>query len=252
MDKASGKCYLWPGRSILFKQARIMSGNSFSRAVIFDMDGLMIDTEPYYKRALRLAAAEFGYEMDETFLFGLIGLSNTGCQRKIQDHFGPEFPMEPYWSRWPELWREVAASEGIAKKPGIDELHHYLSTHSVPMAIATSSIRPQAEFSLQAAGVDLQFSHIVTGDQVSNGKPAPDIFLEAARRLGVDPADCIALEDSENGIRAATSAGMKAIMVPDMKQPDDEVRQAAWQVVDDLFEARDHVARLLGHEQSWS
>ncbi len=102
------------------------------------------------------------------------------------------------------------------------------------MAIATSSSRPQTEFSLRVSGLSFPFDHIVTGDQIMNGKPAPDIFLEASRRLDVSPDRCLALEDSENGVRAARSAGMVTIMVPDLKQPSDEVRDLAFDVVESL------------------
>jgi len=203
-------------------------------AVIFDMDGLMIDTEPIYKRALQKAAAELGYHLSDEFAFTLIGLSNPACRKAIAGHLGSGFPLEEYWKRWPELWREEAEEHGIAKKPGLEELLSCLNHRGMPMAIATSSSRPQTEFSLRVSGLSFPFDHIVTGDQIMNGKPAPDIFLEASRRLDVSPDRCLALEDSENGVRAARSAGMVTIMVPDLKQPSDEVRDLAFDVVESL------------------
>lgn len=207
-------------------------------AVIFDMDGLMIDTEPIYKRALQNAAVEFGYHLSDEFAFTLIGLPNPACRLAIAGHLGPDFPLEEYWKRWPELWHEEAEKNGIPRKPGLDELLSCLGKKGTPTAIATSSSRPQTEFSLRVSGLSFPFDHIVTGDQIENGKPAPDIFLEASRRLNVAPDRCLALEDSENGVRAAHSAGMVTIMVPDLKQPSDEVRAAAFDVAVSLEQVK--------------
>lgn len=208
-------------------------------AVIFDMDGLMIDTEPIYKRALQKAAGEFGYHLSDDFVFTLIGLPNPACRLAIASHLGPEFPLDQYWKRWPELWRAEAEEHGIPKKTGLDELLACLQEKGTPMAIATSSSRPQTEFSLRVSGVTYPFDHIVTGDQVENGKPAPDIYLEASRRLDVRPERCLVLEDSENGVMAGHSAGMVTIMVPDLKQPSEEVRAAAYGVMESLTRVRE-------------
>jgi HAD superfamily hydrolase (TIGR01509 family) len=203
-------------------------------AVVFDMDGLMIDTEPIYKRALQKAAEKFGRRLSDEFVFTLIGMPDPACRTAISGHLGPDFPMDAYWNLWPELWCEEAEENGIPRKPGLDELLSFLEQMGTPMAIATSSFGPQTEFSLRVSGLDFAFDHIVTGDQVENGKPAPDIFLEASRRLDVPPDRCLALEDSENGVRAAHSAGMVTIMVPDLKKPSAEVRASAFEVMESL------------------
>jgi HAD superfamily hydrolase (TIGR01509 family) len=208
-------------------------------AVVFDMDGLMIDTEPIYKKALQQAAGEFGFLLSDDFVFTLIGLPNPACRSAIADHLGDGFPLDAYWKRWPELWRKEAEENGIPKKPGLDELLSCLGGKGTPTAVATSSSRPQTEFSLAASALTFPFDHVVTGDQIRNGKPAPDIYLEAARRLEVSPEHCLALEDSENGVRAAHAAGMVTIMVPDLKQPSDEVRAAAFDVVESLVQVRE-------------
>ncbi len=212
-------------------------------AVVFDMDGLMIDTEPIYKLALQKAAEEFGHHLSDEFVFTLIGLPNPACRSAIAGHLGPGFPLEEYWKRWPELWREEAEENGIPKKPGIDDLLLCLEERGAPVAVATSSPQKQTQFSLRASGLSFPFDHIVTGDEIENGKPSPDIYLEASRRLGIPPARCLALEDSENGVRAAHSAGMVTIMVPDLKQPSDEVRAAAHEVVESLDWVRERLCR---------
>jgi len=213
-------------------------------AVVLDMDGLMIDTEPLYKQSMQETARELGYDLTDDFMMSLVGRPDTDCRRLIMKELGDSFPLDTFWMRWPQIWRGIASSNGIKRKPGLEELLSYLSDAGLPMAIATSTYREQAEFSLKAAGVTNAFGHMVTGDLVEHGKPAPDIFLEAARRLEVDPQLCIALEDSENGIRAASAAGMTAIMVPDLIPPSDEIRCLANQVVNSLHEVRSLISGM--------
>lgn len=219
--------------------------NSRIKAVVFDMDGLMLDTEPIYKRSLQKAAAEYGYQFDEEFFFTIIGRPNAACEKAIKERFGRNFPFEKFRNRWPGLWREEAGTYGIETKPGLDDLLSFLDEKQIPKAIATSSDREQAGFSLATAGLNNHFSHIITGDEIANGKPSPDIYLEAARRLDVPPEQCVALEDSEAGIMSASAAGMAAIMVPDMKQPSVEVRSAACCVVDSLDEAKERIISFI-------
>ncbi len=214
-------------------------------AVIFDMDGLMLDTEHLYKSAWQRAASSLGYVLDDSFYFTLVGRTNDVGEAALAERFAPDFPLAAFRQRWEELWRaevEVEA-ERIPQKPGLTELLDYLSERKMPVAVATSSDRQYADFSMKAAGLDLaSFAQVVTGEQVANGKPAPDIYIEAARRLGIPPARCLALEDSDAGILSASGAGMIAVMVPDLKPPSQAARQAAFKVLTSLGE----VADLLG------
>src|ERR1700733_2731276 len=136
------------------------------------------------------------------------------------ERFGANFPLPLFRERWAELWREDAESSGIKLKPGLSELLEYLAERKIPTAVATSSDQEYAAFSLRAARVDTRrFVHVVTGEQVENGKPAPDIYLEAARRLGVSPARCLALEDSDAGIESASAAGVVPPNGRELKAP---------------------------------
>ena len=201
------------------------------------MDGLMLDTEHLYKSAWQQAASQLGYPLEDGFYYTLVGRTNAAGETALAEHFGPGFPLDNFRDLWARLWREAVLASGIPVKPGLKELLEYLAGHDIPVAVATSSDREYAKFSLEAAGVDLQkFAHIVTGEQVEKGKPEPEIYLEAARRLGVDPARCLALEDSDAGILSASAAGMIAVMVPDLKAPSEEARQAAFRVLTSLHE----------------
>lgn len=208
------------------------------------MDGLMIDTEPLYKRAFQKAGKESGYDLSDSFMMRLVGRPDSDCRNIISDQFGAGFPMDAFWELWPKLWREEATTQGIKHKPGLAGLLSYIQKLSIPAAIATSTYHEQAVFTLKTALVSYPFHHIVTGNEVTHGKPAPDIYLEAARRLGANPQNCIVLEDSENGVRAAAAAGMITIMVPDLIQPSEEVRKLASFVVESLNDVQNLISEM--------
>jgi len=215
------------------------------QAVVLDMDGLMIDTESIYKRAWQNAAAACGYILDDDFYSTLIGQPNPACEAALLERFGLNFPLPEFRVRWSELWQADVVKSGIPTKSGLAELLSFLDEHLVPIAIATSSDREYATLSLRQAGLEGRFSEMVTGDQVVNGKPAPDIYLESARRLGVSPQHCVAIEDSDAGVLAASAAGMITLMVPDLKAPSAQARLAAFSVLASLLEARDQIASFM-------
>jgi len=217
------------------------------RAVVLDMDGLMIDTEPIYKASWQQACAELGFQLADAAHASLLGRPNADCERELGRMFGPRFPLERFQVRWPELWRSLADGRGIPTKAGLDAFLEFVEESNLLRAVATSSERDFTEFSLGRAGITDRFDEIVTGDQVSQGKPAPDIFLEAARQLGVDPTDCVALEDSSAGTLAAAAAGMRTICIPDLSPPSEAAARAATCVLESLDEAREWIAALLAH-----
>lgn len=189
------------------------------RAVVFDMDGVLIDSEPIIRRAAQLAAEPFGHTLSDELYAELLGLPGAQVEAALMAAFGADFPLAEYRQCFERLYREDVAQNGIRSKPGIPELLDVLVTRGVPVAVATSTRSGHAQAALAAAGL-LDFLPIcVTGDQVTNGKPAPDIFLRAAAAIDVDAAHCIAIEDSEVGARAAVDAGMWTLMVPDLKPP---------------------------------
>ena len=215
------------------------------RAVVLDMDGLMLDTEPLYKASWQQACAELGFALDDAAHARMIGRPNADCERQLVRLFGPGFPLEPFRAKWPALWRASADGRPIPAKPGLSDFLAFVEARALLRAVATSSERDFVEFSLGSAGVAGRFDAVVTGDEIARGKPAPDIYLEAARRLGVDPRDCIALEDSDAGVLAATAAGMRTICIPDSKSPSEAAARAATCVLASLDEAREWVAAVL-------
>ena len=205
-------------------------------AAILDMDGTMFDTEAMYARGMALAGAEFGYDIHRQIYIGTVGLPEMGWKAHLRSTFGPNFPLDEIATRTLDNVHTELEQSGLPLKPGLFELLDQLDTWGVPYAIASSSKRKVIERNLALANLSQRFPIFVGGEEITHGKPAPDIFLEAARRLNAVPAHCVALEDSEAGIRSAHAAGMVAVMIPDLKQPSDEVRQLARAVLPSLHE----------------
>jgi beta-phosphoglucomutase len=215
------------------------------RGVVLDMDGLMLDTEPIYKAAWQRAAAELGFDLDDEWFSRLTGRPNRDCEREVLLRFGPEFPMPRFRARWPELWRSSADVRGIPLKAGLLAFLSFVRQHALSSAVATSSDSSFTEFSLRSAGLDGHFDAVVTGDQIERGKPAPDIYLEAAARLGLEPPECVALEDSDAGVLAASAAGMVTVCIPDLKPPSEAAARAASCVLGSLDEAREWIGAMV-------
>jgi beta-phosphoglucomutase-like phosphatase (HAD superfamily) len=207
------------------------------KAVVFDMDGLLCDTEVVYRDAMFATAAEHGHDMPLSLFKSMIGLPGPMSDRQVLDHFGEDFPITAFNARVSELVG-VACDVGIELKAGVLELLDTLDALALPRAIATSSSPRAVEAHLGKSGIIPRFHAVVARGDYVNGKPHPDPFLKAAERLGVDPAFCLALEDSHNGVRAASSAGMMTIMVPDLLEPTDEMHALCVRIAADLHEVR--------------
>jgi HAD superfamily hydrolase (TIGR01509 family) len=215
-------------------------------AVLFDMDGLMVDTEPIYRQAVRRAAGELGYEVSDEAYAGMVGKGPADSERALCEAMGPQFPVEQFRERY-HVHRDACFTEmPIPVKPGLLELLEWLERQRIPRGVATSTYRKRAIPRLETVGLLRHFSSVTTSDQVNRGKPAPDLFLLAAESLGVRPQQCIVLEDSEAGILGAHAAGMLTVMVPDLVAPTVQARQAARWICASLAEAHEVLRGLLG------
>jgi len=203
-------------------------------AVLFDMDGLMFDTERLMLRAWRRAMADFGYDASDEVFMASIGATVESTNRLLVAAYGPDFLLEATNRRTDEYARQEVETRGAPLKPGLLALLTYLEAREIPKAVASSSRRATIERLLAAAELTERFAAIAAGDQVTRGKPAPDIFLLAAQRLEVEPARCLVLEDSERGAQAARAAGMAVIIVPDIQPPSDQIMPLAAAVLPDL------------------
>ncbi len=215
------------------------------RAVIFDMDGLMLDSQRPATDAWTRAVASLGYRLTEDLNLQLLGRTPRDSDAILRAAFGADFPVDTARDAARQLFRELTRGRGIPVKPGLRELLDFLEGRAIQTAVASSSPRAACVRHLQQADLLQRFAVLVCGDEVTAGKPAPEIFLTAASQLGVRPEACVVLEDSFAGIRAAHAAGMIPIMVPDLHLPDEDTRTLAYSVVPTLHQARDVIAALL-------
>jgi HAD superfamily hydrolase (TIGR01509 family) len=208
------------------------------------MDGLILDTEPLALRAWSECARAVGVPFDRTLGLRMVGRNFTDCAALVRAEIAACHPIDALLDNWHATYDAIVARDGVTLKAGVTELLDWLDRGGLPRAVATSTRRERARAKLAQAGVLARFHSVVGGDDVVRGKPAPDIYLEAARRLEVAPADCLVLEDSEPGVRAGLAAGMAVIMVPDLIAPPAELAAAGPIIVRSLTEARAHLAAL--------
>ena len=201
------------------------------------MDGLMTDTEKLYLRYWKEAAADFGYDMQNEHVYAIRSLARKYSIPKLKSFFGDDFPTEDVRARRTELINAHIEKYGIDVKKGLFELLDFLSSKGIRLAVATATPRERAVHCLEKIGALHYFDAVICGDMIESGKPDPDIYLTAARELGLPPEQCAAFEDSPNGIKAAHSAGCHAIMIPDMTQPDEETIPLLSAVYEDLEQA---------------
>jgi len=213
-------------------------------AVIFDMDGLMLDTEPLAARAWGEAAAGLGVGFDMALAQAMIGRNFADCSAMLRAHYAAPYPVDALLAGWHAAYDAIVEREGLAVKPGVHELLGWLEGNAIKRAVATSTRRERAVSKLERTALLPRFHQIVGGDEVARGKPAPDIYVEAARRLGASAASCLVLEDSEPGVRAALAAGMLPIMVPDLHPPPTDLAALDLIVLPTLHDVLHHLASL--------
>jgi beta-phosphoglucomutase-like phosphatase (HAD superfamily) len=220
---------------------RLPGGREFA-AIILDMDGLMLDTEALEFRAWGRAAADFGWSISAEQFLQLIGRAHRdawaimdGWWRARPGHSGSLDDVA-------ERALSYSSGQPIVAKPGLAELLGWAAGAGVPVGVASSSTRATVLARLTAAGVLESVGPVTGGDEVTRGKPEPDIFLLAARRLDCPPRACVAVEDSDSGLRAAAAAGMLPFLVPDASLPrvvPDDVLALAYRVCPSLTQVRD-------------
>ncbi|GAB6142378.1 HAD family hydrolase [Methylosoma difficile] len=183
-------------------------------AVIFDMDGLVLDTESTYCLAWQQAGSALGYSIPEHFCLSMAGLSGTAIEGHLLSHFGESFDLPGFQQLSGKFWHAHVGQHGIAVKTGVDTWLDALNRQKLPFGLATNSRAANARLCLQMAGLAEAFQLIVCRDDVAAPKPAPDVFLAAARHLQVDIRQCLVLEDSHTGLLAAKQAGAYAAFIP--------------------------------------
>jgi HAD superfamily hydrolase (TIGR01509 family) len=205
------------------------------------MDGLLLDSErivlEHYRSACEFVGADFDYEVYSR----CIGATGDITRQILIDHHGSEFPYDAVSDRWWQTYHEEILVKPVPVKPGALEWISLVKERGLPLALATSTLRETALTKLRLAGLDAFFDVMVCGRETSRGKPHPEPYLEACSQLDLDAAECWACEDSDNGTRAAYTAGLTVFQVPDLKQPSSEVRQFGHHIVASL---EDVIARF--------
>jgi HAD superfamily hydrolase (TIGR01509 family) len=219
------------------------------RAVIFDMDGLLLDSERPYRDAWLKVSNQKGFPLNESIYVKVVGRDDRDTFEIFRSHFGDDFPYEEICTDVRVMMDQHTAKGGHALKEGVVDLLEYLEQRSIPCAVATSTMRQKAQARLNQPNILRFFRDVSGGDEVTKGKPEPDLYLLAAKKLGVVPGDCLVFEDSAPGARAAHKAGMKVIVIPDLMEPPDDVHGFAFGIFSSLRDAGPAIERWLGKER---
>ncbi len=198
------------------------------------MDGLLLDTEKICMRCFMESCQLVGYKADPAIYVRCIGANAKKTKQILIEGHETPFPYDEIRRLWQTLYSREAYEKPVPLKPGAKELLEKLSTLGIPISVATSTSYDNALIKLKNAGIVNYFEFVVAGDQVSNSKPDPEIYLATADKHKVGVGQCIAFEDSENGVRAAYTAGINVIQVPDIVPPTDELRSLGHRIVDSL------------------
>ena len=212
-------------------------------AVIFDLDGTLIDTEKLYRRYWPEALAHFGYELSDERALMLRSLGRPFAPAQFRVWFGEDFDYPAVRAYRGKLIEEHIAREGVAAKPHAKEALTELHKRGITVAIATATDPERTNRYLKLAGLSGLIPTIISATMVSQGKPAPDIYLYACRELGLPPEACIAVEDAPNGVKSAYEAGCRVVMIPDQTEPDEEIRSMLYARADSLAEIPDIAAK---------
>lgn len=195
--------------------------------VIFDMDGLMFNTEEIAYTALSEAMEHFQYDLPVETYKSMIGMRSNETDRMLLEIYGEDFPMDDIFARFKKLFSENITNDGLGIKPGVHALLDFLDEKQIKRCIASSSRLKTIEHYLQLSNLTERFDFYISGEEVEDGKPAPDIFIEACRRAHINEKNAIVLEDSLNGFLAAYRAGIHCIVIPDMVEPNEKMREHA-------------------------
>jgi HAD superfamily hydrolase (TIGR01509 family) len=202
------------------------------KAVVFDMDGLLLDSERVILEDFIASCREFGFEPDVNVYYKCIGGNQARTKEIMLAGYGKEFPYDAVNASW----FSKAGKKPIPLKKGVASMLEFLKKRSIRQVVVTSTHRFWATKSLAEAGILPCFEFIMCGDDISKSKPDPEIYIQACKKLDLRPEDCLALEDSDNGVLAAYNAGMQVIQIPDIVPPSDRVRALGHRIMDSLEE----------------
>ncbi len=202
--------------------------------VVFDMDGVLLDSEKYYIRFWSEAGKLCGYPFEEKHALAIRSMARPYAIERLKGFFGESFDYDKVRNKRIELMDEYIEKNGIELKPYAEYILAWLKDNGFKIALATATPPERARRYLKSVGLYDSFDEIVTASMVKRGKPAPDIYELACKKLGLNPDDCIAVEDSPNGALSALDAGCVTVIVPDMDEPGDDIKNRVFKVLDNL------------------
>ena len=207
------------------------------KAVIFDMDGVLQDSETISDITWEMTAKERGFELNYDVLQSCRGCNRHDIELKLKAFYGQDFDSPAFLERTSLLFHEIENTKGIPLMHYAKEILEYLKP-KYKLALASSTRGESVRRQMKAGGLIDFFESLTTGDMVKHSKPEPEIYLKAAESIGIKPENCIAVEDSPNGIKSAYAAGMRVIMVPDKIQPDESLKKLCWKICNSLEEVK--------------
>lgn len=207
--------------------------------IIFDMDGTLIDTEKYYRIFWPKALKIFGYSMTDEQALSMRSLGRPFAESHLKEMFGEEIDYNAVKGKRKELMEKFLDENGIELKPGVMELLIWLKEHNIRTAIATATDLERTTKYIDKLRIGKFFDRIISATMVKEGKPSPDVYLYACEQLERKPQECIAVEDSPNGVLSAYKAGCKVIMVPDQTSPDLELNNKLFACVEKISDIID-------------
>ena len=216
------------------------------RAVVFDMDGILFDTERLCQDSWMAVAEKNGLPGMKEVFAQCIGRNANDSRRIVMNAYGKDFDYQTFREETSVWYWDFIEKNGLPVMPGAEKLLGWLKEHGWIIGLASSTRRPTVLRNLELSGFSDYFSAVITGDMVEHSKPLPDIYLIACQELGVKPEEAYAIEDSPNGIRSAYAAGMKTLMVPDMLKPDEEMRRLSFRIMENLDQVLDFFMKESG------
>jgi HAD superfamily hydrolase (TIGR01509 family) len=213
------------------------------KGLLLDMDGLLLDTERVAEQCWAEAEQESGFNMPPGFYFSLIGQSMVRIEERLHEVMDPACDVAAFLEVANRVYHDAILNGEVPMKQGAPEFLSYLEEQQIPRCLATSTFRELCDRKLSSTGLGQWIPLRVTGDEVEHSKPAPDIYLEASRRIGFHPHELLVLEDSENGLKAALAAGCKVAHVPDLAPVDISIQLRADRVFRDLSEVQASLRR---------